>query len=210
MKKALRIVSIVMPFVVLVLFFIPISTTEADFRDASGVVIVEGDLYAVSTGSLYDACVGFSQTLDWLEGYPYATDDSIASTKSDLIYTSVFFVIAALAAVLVAVISQKRPLLCCLNTIPLAYFWIWVLAHFKDSLFKTVGFYTYTANAAFYISLILSAFFLAVFVAYAVKWLKSRLDSRPPREHKPTKAERIAELEARVRELENREPENRD
>lgn len=28
---------------------------------------------------------------------------------------------------------------------------------------------------------------------------------RPPREHKPTKAERIAELEARVRELENRD-----
>ena len=203
MKKALRIVSIAMPFVVLVLFFIPISTTEADFRDVSDVV-VEGDLYTVSTGSLYDACVGFSQRIDWLEDYPYATDDSIVATKSDL-NTSVFFVIAALAAVLVAVISQKSPLLCCLNTIPLAYFWIWMLAYFKDSLFKTIGFYTYTANAAFYISLILSAFFLAVFIAYAVKWLKSRLDSRPPREHKPTKAERIAELEARVRELENRD-----
>lgn len=208
MKKALRIVSIAMPFVVLVLFFIPISTTEADFRDVSD--FVEGDLYNVSTGSLYDACVGFSQRIDWLEDYPYATDNSIVATKSDLIYTSVFFVIAALAAVLVAVISQKRPLLCCLNTVPLAYFWIWVLAYFKGVLFKTVGFYTYTANAAFYISLILSAFFLAVFVAYAVKWLKSRFDSLPPREHKPTKAERIAELEARVRELENREPENRD
>lgn len=35
-------------------------------------------------------------------------------------------------------------------------------------------------------------------------------EPRPPREHKPTKAERIAELEARVRELENREPQNRD
>lgn len=205
MKKALRIISIAMPFVVLVLFFIPISTTEADFRDATDVVIVEGDLYTVSAGSLYDSCVGFSQTLDWLEDYPYATDDSIVATKSDLIYTSVFFVIAALAAVLVAVISQKRPLLCCLNIVPLAYFWIWVLAYFKGVLFKTVGFYTYAANAAFYISLILSAFFLAVFAAYAVKWLKSRLDSRPPREHKPTKAERIAELEARVRELENRD-----
>ena len=208
MKKALRIVSIAMPFVVLVLFFIPISTTEADFRDVSD--FVEGDLYNVSTGSLYDACVGFSQRIDWLEDYPYATDNSIVATKSDLIYTSVFFVIAALTAVLVAVISQKRPLLCCLNTVPLAYFWIWVLAYFKGVLFKTVGFYTYTANAAFYISLILSAFFLAVFIAYAVKWLKTRLDSRPPREHKPTKSERIAELEARVRELENREPENRD
>ena len=205
MKKALRIVSIAMPFVVLVLFFIPISTTEADFRDATDVVIVEGDLYTVSIGSLYDCCVGFSRTLDWLEDYPYATDDSIASTKSDLIYTSLFFVIAALAAVLVAVISQKRPLLCCLNTIPLAYFWIWMLAYFKGVLFKTVGFFTYTANAAFYISLVLSAFFLAVFVAYAVKWLKARLDRLPPREHKPTKAERIAELEARVRELENRD-----
>lgn len=205
MKKALRIISIAMPFVVLVLFFIPISTIEADFRDATDVVIVEGDLYTVSTGSLYDACVGFSQRIDWLEDYPYATDDSIAATKSDLIYTSVFFVIAALATALVAVISQKRPLLCCLNIVPLAYFWILVLAYFKDSLFKTVGFYTYTANAAFYISLILSAFFLAVFVAYAVKWLKARFDSRPPREHKPTKAERIAELEARVRELENRD-----
>ena len=80
-----------------------------------------------------------------------------------------------------------------------------MLAYFKGVLFKTVGFYTYTANAAFYISLILSAFFLAVFIAYAVKWLKARLDSRPPREHLPTKAERIAELEARVRELENRD-----
>lgn len=205
MKKALRIISIAMPFVVLVLFFIPISTIEADFRNTTDVVIVEGDLYTVSTGSLYDACVGFSQRIDWLEDYPYATDDSIAATKSDLIYTSVFFVIATLAAVLVAVISQKRPLICCLNIVPLAYFWIWVLAYFKDSLFKTVRFYTYTANAAFYISLILSAFFLAVFVAYAVKWLKARLDRLPPREHKPTKAERIAELEARVRELENRD-----
>lgn len=55
-------------------------------------------------------------------------------------------------------------------------------------------------HAAFYISLILSAFFLAVFIAYAVKWLKARLASIPPREHKPTKSERIAELERQVAE----------
>ena len=41
-----------------------------------------------------------------------------------------------------------------------------------------------------------------MFVAYVVKWLKARLDRRPPREHKPTKEERIAELEARVEALE--------
>ena len=59
--------------------------------------------------------------------------------------------------------------------------------------------------AAFYISLILSAFFLAVFIAYAVKWLKARLARIPPREHKPTKSERIAELERQVAELQAKE-----
>ncbi len=49
-----------------------------------------------------------------------------------------------------------------------------------------------------------------ILIAYCVHDKNRTECPIPPREHKPSKAERIAELEARVRELENREPENRD
>ena len=68
-------------------------------------------------------------------------------------------------------------------------------------------------SAGVFIMAAIYAFLLLVAVAWALPLIKraiERFKSRPPREHKPTKAERIAELEARVRELENLEPENRD
>lgn len=88
-----------------------------------------------------------------------------------------------------------------LNILPLSYFWIAAIS-FKIAYKEVL---TYSFHAAFYISLILSAFFLAVFIAYAVKWLKPRLANRPPREHKPTKSELIAEPERQVAELKAKE-----
>ena len=175
MKKALLIVSIAMPFVVIVLFFVPF------------LVIVQGK----GSTARWHAFSAFHFAQSW---------DTVAQGC-----TIAFFILALAISIAAAILFCKHPVCVCFNAISTAYFWIYAAVVIPD-------FYVWdaTPHAAFYISLILSAFFLAVFIAYAVKWLKSRLDSRPPREHKPTKAERIAELEARVRELENREPQNRD
>ena len=170
MKKALRVVSIAMPFVVFALFFVPF------------LVIVQGE------GSM-------------VRRLTFSTFQCAQSWDSVLQGCTIAFFIFTLAISIAAAILSRKHLICvCLNAVSVAYFWIYTAIVMPD-------FYVWdtTPHAAFYISLILSAFFLAVFVAYAVKWLKVRLDSLPPREHKPTKAERIAELEARVRELENRD-----
>ena len=58
-------------------------------------------------------------------------------------------------------------------------------------------------------TLAIIVFIALILIAYCVHNNRAECPV-PPREHKPTKAERIAELEARVRELENREPQNRD
>lgn len=57
--------------------------------------------------------------------------------------------------------------------------------------------------SAFYATLLCILFAISVFIVVLV--YLPPIKPRPPREHKPTKAERIAELEARVRELENRD-----
>ena len=58
-------------------------------------------------------------------------------------------------------------------------------------------------------TLAIIVFIALILIAYCVHNNRAECPV-PPREHKPTNEERIAELEARVRELENREPENRD
>lgn len=166
MKKALRIVSIAMPFVVIVLFFVPF------------LVIVQGK------GSMarWHAFSAFHFAQSW---------DTVAQGC-----TIAFFVLALAISIAAAILFCKHPVCVCFNAISAAYFWIYAAVVIPD-------FYVWdaTPHAAFYISLILSAFFLAVFIAYAVKWLQPRLANRPPRPHKPTKSERIAELERQVAEL---------
>ena len=180
MKKALRVISIAMPFVVFILFFVPLLQQSVE----DWVVDLLGH------GGSNFSMKNFAMS-------------SIAVEQGCVI---AFFIVSLALSALFAMLCRKRIECCAFNIFAVSYFWIAAIA-FKQ---EYKGIINYTFHAAFYISLILSAFFLAVFIAYAVKWLKSRLDSRPPREHKPTKAERIAELEARVRELENREPQNRD
>lgn len=180
MKKALRIIAIIMPFVVFLLFFVPLlkQSMPAWFIELMGH---DGGVFSLQNFAM----------------------SNIAIEQGCVI---AFFIVSLALSVAFAFLCRKRIECCAFNIFAVSYFWIAAIA-FKQ---EYKGIINYTFHAAFYISLILSAFFLAVFIAYAVKWLKSRLDSLPPREHKPTKAERIAELEARVRELENREPENRD
>ena len=173
MKKAMRVISIAMPFVVLALLFVPF-LSHGQSNTPNNILLI----------SLF-SCF---------------TDNGDAVSQSCIIF---FFTIAIAISITGAFLFKKSPVFACLNFFSCAYLLIttgtiFVLAERSEYLIIKL-------HAAFYISLILSAFFLAVFIAYAVKWLKSRLDSRPPREHKPTKAERIAELEARVRELENRD-----
>ena len=172
MKKALRVISIAMPFVMLALLFVPFMS--------------HGQTDTLNSALLISLSTCF-------------TDGGDIVSQSCII---IFFIIAIAISIAGAFLFKKSPVFACLNFFSCAYLLITTSTIF--ALTERSEYLTIKLHAAFYISLILSVFFLAVFIAYAVKWLKARLDSLPPREHKPTKAERIAELEARVRELENR------
>ena len=201
MNKALKTIAIIMPFVVFVLFFIPSYTTIYDFRDAvedGSITIVTGSAYNVTNYSVYDMCGAYVYNLTDRVDVPI---DWLQPSRTFLACTIVFFIIAVGFSVALAFFSRKHPLMCCLNIVSSSFFWVWTLAVTDGTLFHPFTFTVTFPNAAFYISLILSAFFLAVFIAYAVKWMKARLASIPPREHKPTKSERIAELERQVAEL---------
>ena len=205
MSKALRIIAIVMPFVVFVLFFVPLSVSVVDTYDIDG-----NHSYVKTLSSCFDSSKSYAELIN---DFQINSDDYLAADAMSAISTFrtllatlvVFFCVAILISTITAFLAQKRPVFTSLNCLAFAFFWIWLVSVTKDALFNHDGILIIIPHAAFYISLILSAFFLAVFVAYVVKWLKARLDRRPPREHKPTKEERIAELEARVRELESRD-----
>ena len=205
MSKALRIIAIIMPFVVFVLFFVPLSASVVDAYDIDG-----NHSYGKTLSSCFDYSKSYAELIN---DFQINSDDYLAADATSAISTFrtllamlvVFFCVAILISTITAFLAQKRPVFTSLNCLAFAFFWIWLVSGTKDTLFNYDGIRIIVPHAAFYISLILSAFFLAVFVAYAVKWLKTRLDRRPPRAHKPTKEERIAELEARVRELENRD-----
>ena len=205
MSKALKIIAIIMPFVVFVLFFIPSYTTIYDFRDAvedGSITIVTGSAYNETNYSVYDVCGAHVYNLTDRADVP---TEWLQPSRTSLACTIVFFIIAVGFSVALAFFSRKHPLMCCLNIVSSSFFWVWTLAVTDGTLFHPFTFTITFPNAAFYISLILSAFFLAVFIAYVVKWLKARLASIPPREHKPTKSERIAELERQVAELQAKE-----
>lgn len=176
MTKALRIIAIIMPIVLLSLFFVPFSSMTR---------IYENVVYT-----------------DQISFFSIA-QDRIFNTLASIVIS--VFVISTLISIVCAFLTQKHSVAVCGNI--LSFSSIWIFASVLIAYYRQHN-YQYSSHAAFYISLILSAFFLAVFIAYAVKWLKARLASIPPREHKPTKSERIAELEARVRELENRDSSN--
>ena len=205
MSKVLRVVSIAMPFVVFVLFFVPLSVSVVDAYDIDG-----NHSYAKTLSSCFDNSKSYAELIN---DFQINIDDYLAADATSAISTFrtllamlvVIFCVAILISTIAAFLAQKRPVFISLNCLAFAFFWIWLVSLTKGALFNHDGIRIIIPHAAFYISLILSAFFLAVFVAYAVKWLKARLDRRPPREHKPTKEERIAKLEARVRELENRD-----
>lgn len=179
MTKTLRIIAIIMPFVVFILFFIPMLSVNlvSEFDDnlnSTDFIIINESAYVSASEHLNQ------QNIDW----------------AALIIS--LFITALLISFCCAIVSVRKIITCFFNIVSLTYFWSLAIAE-KQYLsdFTTSS----SFHAAFYISLILSAFFLAVLIAYAVKWLKPRFANRPPREHKPTKSERIAELERRVAEL---------
>ena len=172
MTKALRIIAITMPIVLLALFFIPFSSMTRVYEDV--VYTDQISLFSIA-------------------------QDRIFNTLASIVIS--VFVISTLISIVCAFLTQKHSVAVCGNI--LSFSSIWIFASVLIAYYRQHN-YQYSPHAAFYISLILSAFFLAVFIAYAVKLLKARLANIPPREHKPTKSERIAELEARVRALENR------
>ena len=176
MTKALRIIAIIMPFVLLSLFFVPFSSMTRVYEEV-----------------VYTDQISFFSI----------AQDRIFNTLASIVVS--VFVVSTLISIVCAFLTQKHSVAVCGNI--LSFSSIWIFASVLIAYYRQHN-YQYSPHAAFYISLILSAFFLAVFIAYAVKWLKARLASIPPREHKPTKSERIAELEARVRELENRDSSN--
>ena len=97
-------------------------------------------------------------------------------------------------------LSKKRPFSFLASIIPFSvvYFGtIYMVASWAE--------YDVPPSAGVFIMTLIYAFLLLVVVAWMQPFIKKAIDSRPPREHKPTKEERIAELEARVRELENRD-----
>lgn len=183
MSKALKIIAIIMPFVIFILFFIPMLSVNlvSEFDDnlnPTDFIMINESAYIAASEHLNQ------QNIDW----------------AALIIS--LFIIALLISFCCAIVSVRKIITCFFNIVSLTYFWSLAIAE-KQYLsdFTTSS----SFHAAFYISLILSAFFLAVFIAYAVKWLKPRLASIPPREHKPTKSERIAELERQVAELKAKE-----
>ena len=173
MTKALRIIAIIMPIVLLSLFFVPFSSMTRIYGNV--VYTDQISLFSIAKDRIFNP---------------------IAS-----IVISVF-VISTLISIVCAFLTQKHSVAVCGNI--LSFSSIWIFASVLIAYYRQHN-YQYSSRAAFYISLILSAFFLAVFIAYAVKLLKPRLASIPPREHKPTKSERIAELERQVAELKAKE-----
>ena len=168
MTKALRIIAIIMPIVLLSLFFVPFSSMTRIYENV--VYTDQISLFSIAKDRIFN---------------PLAS-----------IVISVF-VISTLISIVCAFLTQKHSVAVCGNI--LSFSSIWIFASVLIAYYRQHN-YQYSSHAAFYISLILSAFFLAVFIAYAVKWLKARLANIPPREHKPTKSERIAELERQVAE----------
>ena len=122
--------------------------------------------------------------------------DRIFHTLASIVIS--VFIVSTLISIVCAFLTQKHSVAVCGNI--LSFSSIWIFASVLIAYYRQHN-YQYSPHAAFYISLILSAFFLAVFIAYAVKWLQPRLANRPPRPHKPTTSERIAELERQVAEL---------
>lgn len=173
MTKALRIIAIIMPIVLLSLFFVPFSSMTRIYENV--VYTDQISLFSIAKDRIFN---------------PLAS-----------IVISVF-IISTLISIVCAFLTQKHSVAVCGNI--LSFSSIWIFASVLIAYYRQHN-YQYSSHAAFYISLILSVFFLAVFIAYAVKWLKPRLASIPPREHKPTKSERIAELERQVAELQAKE-----
>ena len=173
MSKGLRLLAIVMPFVILGLFFMPLLSMTRVFEDATYTDLIS--LYSIAKDRFLNV---------------------LASIVIGL------FVISLVISIVCSILAQKRIATIYGNILSLSS--IWIIASVLLA-FYTQHNYQYSPHAAFYISLILSVFFLAVFIAYAVKWLQPRLANRPPRPHKPTKSERIAELERQVAELQAKE-----
>lgn len=148
MSKGLRLLAIVMPFVIVGLFFMPLLSMTRVFEDSTYTDLI----------SLY----------------------SIAKDRSLNVLASVvigLFIISLVISIVCSILAQKRIATIYGNILSLSG--IWIIASVLLA-FYTQHNYQYSSHAAFYISLILSVFFLAVFIAYAVKWLKARLASIPP------------------------------
>ena len=155
MKKAMRVISIAMPFVVLALLFVPFLSHGQSNTPNNALLI-----------SLF-SCF---------------TDNGDAVSQSCII---IFFIIAIAISITGAFLFKKSPVFACLNFFSCAYLLIttgtiFVLAERSEYLIIKL-------HAAFYISLILSAFFLAVFIAYAVKWLNRALTAARPANTNPPK-----------------------
>ena len=179
-KRSLYI-SLVLLVLYFAVFFIPYIAFPKGFAEPS-----EDSAFHI----LYIACPLLRQ-----EGY----SDDLSVGVFAIIFVYLVLWITQLAAVFV---SKKHP-----------YFFLASLIPFSVVFFGTIYMVDgmslwYSPSAGVFIMAAIYAFLLIVAVAWALPLIKratERFKSRPPREHKPTKAERIAELEARVRELENRD-----
>ena len=119
------------------------------------------------------------------------------------IFAIIFVYLVLWVTQLVAVfVSKKHPYSFLASLIPFSVV-------FFGTIYMVDGMSLWSSpSAGVFIMAAIYAFLLLVAVAWALPLIKrtiERCKDRPPREHKPTKAERIAELEARVRELESRD-----
>lgn len=131
------------------------------------------------------------------------TIEAIANGKSTVPILFEYILIPAttfVIAVVFAILSYKSP-----------YFSLGVIP-FVVSMFVVVfslfGYYTYDKISVLFSCLYLLLAFLTVFFslflfmsAISIKIPQKERKPRPPRQHKPTKSERIAELEKQVAEL---------
>ena len=105
------------------------------------------------------------------------------------------FIVLWALEIVAFLVSKKSPFL-----------FVWAIFPFSVIFFGTIYLVAVvfsTASASVYIMSIMYAFFLCAVIATIA--YRAPAEPKPERNRKPSKAERIAELEARVRELEDKE-----
>lgn len=114
-------------------------------------------------------------------------------------YVWAFFAVALCISLIALVLHFKRPVFSCLNVFTFAYFWICPLVRFVSTGGRRENVFGYvTLHIGFYLALLFCCACVILFFVYCAKNISL---NRKPISRKPSKSQRIAELERQVKEL---------